>query len=179
MGESRLSHSHLYVCCPIRDCTEAEIAVSRSDLSNSMWGALARHEREGWREVETWGEWGGGGGGDKQEGDVRRWRMSEWCRWTDEKERGVNENGNKEETIFDWRRKMPPSSSKINTKENGDAAKENWLITWVRQKKSFSQCIWRHIVRPYMPNEVSWWFFSRHKFFRPVESEPGCIQDAE
>lgn len=76
-GESLLSHSHLLVCCPIRDSTEAETAVSCSDLSNSMWGALVRHGQEGWREEETWGERGGGGEGDKQEGDVKRWRVSE------------------------------------------------------------------------------------------------------
>lgn len=41
----------------------------------------------------------------------------------------VNENSDKEEASFDGRRKIPPSSSKINTKKNGGAAKEDWLIT--------------------------------------------------
>lgn len=39
-----------------------ETAVRSSDLSNSLWGALMRHEQEGWRKEETWGEQGGGGG---------------------------------------------------------------------------------------------------------------------
>lgn len=36
-----------------------------------------RHEREGWREEETWGEQGEGGEGDKQDGGCKEMRVSE------------------------------------------------------------------------------------------------------
>lgn len=54
MGQSLLlSLPHLLVCCPIHVSTEGETVASCSDLPNSMWGALMRHEQGGWREEET------------------------------------------------------------------------------------------------------------------------------